>query len=139
LPKQTESTRSEIKIKPSDPWLMKTTQTIRNSQRFKQMVIGRIEFPRRQEAPTLVCIETAHLPNKGVLAGIALSCILPPADRTGEPSMTSHASGASQLTNSCRRSLVHVMVVNFSREEIVLLKATVIGVDEEISTCVVRK
>ena len=53
--------------------------------------------------------------------------------------MTSHATREAQLTNSCRRAYVHVMVVNFSQEDVVLLKATVLGVAEAISPCVVAE
>ena len=45
----------------------------------------------------------------------------------------------AQLTDSCHRSYVHVMVVNFSREEIVLPRATVLGIAEEVSPCVVAE
>ena len=53
--------------------------------------------------------------------------------------MTSYATREAQLTNSCRRAYVHVMVVNFSQEEIVLPNATVVGVAEAISPCVVAE
>jgi len=53
--------------------------------------------------------------------------------------MTSHVTLKSQLTNSCRRGLVHVMLANFSQEEIVLPKASVVGVAEAISPCVVAE
>ena len=49
----------------------------------------------------------------------------------------SRAACVKPLTNSCRRDLVHVMLANFSLEEIVLPKATVIGVAEEILLSVV--
>jgi len=137
--KQTETISPEIEIKSSDSWLVKTTQNIRIPPRVKQMVVGLIEFPRRQEAPPLVCVEPAQLPQEGALAARGLSRVLPPADKTSEPRVTSHAARTSQLTNSCRRGLVNVMLVNFSQEEIVLPKATVVGVAEEISPCVVAE
>jgi len=49
------------------------------------MVVGRIEFPRRQGAPPLVCVEPAQLPQEGVLAARVLSQVLQPADKTSEP------------------------------------------------------
>ena len=103
------------------------------------MVVGRVELPRRQEAPPLVCVEPAQLPNEGVLAARVLSPVLPSADQADAQSVTSHATRKAQLTNNCRRSYVHVMVVNFNQEEIVLLKATVLGVAEAISPCVVAE
>jgi len=105
------------------------------SPRVKQMIVGRVELPRRQEAPPLVCVEPVQLPIEGVLAARGLSPVLPSANQTAAQSMTSHATREAQLTNSCRRAYVHVMVVNFSQEEIVLPKATVLGVAEEISPC----
>ena len=51
--------------------------------------------------------------------------------------MTSRVVCLRQLTNSCRRDLVHVMLANFSQEEFVLPKATAVGVAEEISPSVV--
>ena len=57
--------------------------------------------------------------------------------RTDETRVTSRPACVEQLTNSCRTDLVHVMLANFSQEETVLPKATVIGVAEEISSSVV--
>ena len=74
-----------------------------NSLRVKQMVVWRIEILRRKEAPPLVYVEPAQLPQEGVLAARVLSCVLQPADKTSEPRVTSHAACAGQLTNSCRR------------------------------------
>ena len=48
-----------------------------NPPRLKQMVIGRVEFPKRQESPPLVCVEPTKIPHEGVLAARALSCLLP--------------------------------------------------------------
>jgi len=96
-------------------------------------------LPRRQVAPPLDCVETAQLPNEGVLAARILSPVLPSADQTDAQTVTSHATCEAQLTNSCRRAYVHVMVVNFSQEEIVLPKATVLGVAEAFSACVVAE
>ena len=117
--------------------MVKTTQNIRITPRIKQMVVGGLEFPRRQVAPPLVCFEPPQLPQEGVLAARVLSRVLQPAEKTGEPHMTSRAACTIQLTKSCRRGLVHVMLVNFSQEEIVLAKATILGVAEEVSPCVV--
>jgi hypothetical protein len=65
---QTEAVRPQIELEDSESWLVKTTQSIRVAPRVKQMVIGRVELPRRQPNPPLVCIEPAQLPNEGVLA-----------------------------------------------------------------------
>ena len=80
------------------------------------MAVGRVEFLRRQEAPPLVCVEPAQLPQEGVLAARVLSRVLQPADKTGEPHMTSRVACTTQLTNSCRRGLVHLMSVSHDIE-----------------------
>jgi len=103
------------------------------------MVIARVELPCRKEAPPQVCEEPDQLPNEGVLAARGLSLVLPPADLSDERQMTSHVTLKAQLTNNCRRGLVHVMLANFSQEEIVLPKATVVGVAEAVSLCVVAE
>ena len=102
------------------------------------MVIARVELPRRQKAPPLVYVEPAQLPNEGVLAARGLSLVLPPADLSDERQMTSHVTLKAQLTNSCCRDLVHVMLANFSQEEVVLPNASVVGVAEAVSPCVSR-
>ena len=65
--------------------------------------------------------------------------MLPPAGLSDERQMKSHVTLKAQLTNSCRRGLVHVMVANFNQEEFVLPNATVVGVAEAISPCVVAE
>ena len=119
---QTEISKSTIELEDSEPWLVKTTKNIRVPPRVKQMIVGRVELPRRQEAPPLFCVEPAQLPNEGILAARGLSPVLPSADQTAAQPMTLHGTREAQLTNSCRRAYVHVMVVNFSQEEIVLPK-----------------
>jgi hypothetical protein len=65
--------------------------------------------------------------------------VLPPAGLSDEWRMTSHVTLKDQLANSCRRGLVHVILANVSQEEIVLPKATVVGVAVTISPCVVAE
>ena len=59
------------------------------------MVIARVDLPRGQEAPPLVCVEPAQLPNEGLLAARELSLVLQPADRSDEQQMTSHVTQGS--------------------------------------------
>jgi hypothetical protein len=47
-PKQTEIHSPDIELKSSDSWLVKSTKSIRIPPRVKQMVVGRVELPRRQ-------------------------------------------------------------------------------------------
>jgi hypothetical protein len=41
---------------PGEPWLIKTNETIRLAPRAKQMVVGRLELPKHQEKPRLICV-----------------------------------------------------------------------------------
>ena len=96
--KQSEETKPEIELEDSDSWLVKTTQEIRIAPRVKQMVIARVDLSRRQEAPPLVWLEPAQLPNEGLLAARGLSLGLQPADLSDERQMTSNVSLKCQLT-----------------------------------------
>jgi len=127
----------EMKILESEPWLVRTTETIRISPRVKQMVVGRLELSKRQQSPPLVCVEAAQLPFESVLAARGLSRVLPTPSRTDETRVTSRRACVIQLTDRCLRDRVHVILANVGQEEIVLPKATVIGVAEEISPSVV--
>ena len=101
---------------------MKTTETIRIAPRVKQMIVGTVELPKRQQSPPLVCVEPAQLPFEGVLVTRGLSRVPASPSRTDETRVTSGSVCVKQLTDSCRRDLVHVMLANFSQEEIVLLR-----------------
>jgi hypothetical protein len=116
--------RSEYQIITSDPWVVKTTQIIKIPPRVKQIVSGKTQFPKNQEAPNLVCVEPAQLPLEGVLVARGRSQVLPLQDQTNRRAVTSRGLRQSQLTTSCSADRVHVMVVNFSGEEIVLPKAS---------------
>jgi len=76
----TEIPKPIVELEDLEPWLVKTTHRIRVPPRVKQMILGRVELPRRQEAPPLVLVEPALLPNEGVLAARELSPVLPSAD-----------------------------------------------------------
>jgi hypothetical protein len=88
------------------------------------LIVGRIELLKRRCKPDLVFIEPALIPLKGVLAARTLSQLMakpnPPASQERSETDTP-------------RKYVHVMVANFSQEELVLPKANVLGVAEEIS------
>ena len=74
----------EIRILESEPWLVKTTGTILIPSRVNQMLVGRVEFPKRQKTPPLVCVEPAQLPHEGVLAARGLSRVLTSSARIDE-------------------------------------------------------
>jgi hypothetical protein len=97
-------------------WLVRTTEEIRLVPRAKQLIVGRIELPKRRCKPDLVCIEPALILLEGVLAARTLSQSSQEISETDTP-----------------KKYVHVMVANFRQEELVLPKATVLGVAEEVT------
>jgi len=113
------------------------TETVKIPPRVKKMVVGKIKFPKYHETPNLVCIDPAQMPYEGVLAARGLSPVLSAGDRSSVAQMTSRRGRTSQLTIPDRADHVHVMLANFSEEEIVIPKATVVGVAEEISPTLV--
>jgi len=95
-------------------------------------------MPKRRESPELVCVEPAQLLLEGVLAArwLSRSFTKAPQPTTPQKEMNSVTS-CDQLSGTHSGMYVHVMVVNFSHEEIQLPKATVLGEAEETSTSVV--
>ena len=131
------SASSSVILREADPWLVELTETVKVPPRVKKMVVGKVKFQTQCVTPKLVCIEPAQMPFEGVLAARGLSHVLPVEDRSGEVRETSRCGRTNQLKNAERAERVHVMVVNFSEEEITLPKATVVGVAEEVSPSLV--
>ena len=104
--------------------------------RVKQIVVGRLETPKPRVSPQLVCVEPAKLPLEGILVSRGLS-------RVFAKEQTSQLREATAPVTSCddqlrgRQGCVHVTVVNFSHEETVLPKGTVLGVAEVTSASIV--
>jgi hypothetical protein len=119
----------------SEAWLIKVKETVKIPPRVKQMVVGKVEFRKLRQKPELVCTEPAQLPFEGVLAARGVSPVLP--EHSCSAGVTSRRVDTGQLRGSGARQYVHVMLVNFSQEEITIPKATVLGVAEEISPNVV--
>jgi hypothetical protein len=65
-------TLSEPVLQDADACLVKTSETIRLAPRAKQIVVGRLELPKRQAYPKFVVVEPAQLPLEGVLAARGL-------------------------------------------------------------------
>jgi hypothetical protein len=128
----------EIEIRERESWIVKTTETIKPAPKAKQIVVGRMEMSKRRESPELVCVEPAQLPLEGVLAARGLSRIFTKAQ---QPTKTQEAiisvTSCDQLSSTQTGMYVHVIVVNFSHEEIQLPKATILGVAEQTSASVV--
>jgi hypothetical protein len=72
------------------------SQWVKIAPRVKQIVVARVELPKRQSSPDMVCVETAQLTFEGLLAtwGVARVVAKPPEEcqqRTVNP-MTSRSS-----------------------------------------------
>jgi len=71
IPKDTsgEGTQVQVRIqnplkfhlKEIEPWMVRTTGTVKIAPRVKQIVVGRLEMPKRRVSPQLVCVGPAQL------------------------------------------------------------------------------
>jgi hypothetical protein len=129
-----------MELREGESWIVKTTESIKLAPRVKQIVVGKLEMPKRRENPELVCVELAQLPLEGVLAarGLSRTFTKPQPSTRSRSAMTQEKAG-DQLTRSQTGPLVHVMIVNFSHEKIELPKATVLGIAEETSASIVAE
>jgi hypothetical protein len=100
---------------PGEPWLIKSNDTIRLAPRAKQMVVGRLELPKNQENPQLVCVEPAILPFEGILVARGFTGLFKIVTRPEQPrELAALAVKDAQPSSDRAKSLVHVMVVNFT-------------------------
>jgi hypothetical protein len=99
----------------------------------KQSVLGKLQLPKRRSNPQLVCVKSAHLPIEGTLVAHGLAKVLL---KVREPPKQQQAvtlsTDSRQQNSSVSPVYVYVMATNLSHEHIVLPKATVLGVAEEI-------
>jgi hypothetical protein len=51
-----------VSLREAESWIVKTTETIKIAPRVKQIVVGKIELPKRRVGPDLVCVEPAQIP-----------------------------------------------------------------------------
>jgi hypothetical protein len=123
-----------ISLQEAIPFLVKTTSTIRLEPRARQIVLGSLELPKRQEPPRLVCVEPAQIPLEGVFAARTLTYVRREANDRAEQQQGENVTSPNSCPGGSRAgAAVQVMIANFSEEEIILPKATVIGIAEEIS------
>ena len=92
---------------------------------------GILESGKGQRLPPLVCVEPAQVPIEGIFPARALSRV-----EQSVHGVTSQAHGnATGNSSGC----TYVILANFSDENLILPKATIIGVAEEISESLVNK
>jgi len=117
-----EATPSHEKV-----WFVKTVENVTVPPRCQQIIVGRLDSDEKQNPPPLVCIEPAKIPIEGILPARGLSRV---QTKANDPLVTSSHSGDTTRT---RNSQAMVMVANFSDEQLIIPKATVLGVAEEIT------
>jgi len=118
-------------LQDAESWIVKTTETIKITPRVKQIVVGKIELPKRQVSPDLVCGEPAPTSLRGIASGTWTRHSRIKTARQRQVASRSSQLADDQLTGEHTRDRVPVMIVNFSHEVIGLPKASVIGVEEE--------
>jgi hypothetical protein len=57
------------------PYLVKSVGTVKLEPRARQIVMGNLEMPKRQEPPQLVCVEQAQIPLEGIIASRGISTV----------------------------------------------------------------
>jgi hypothetical protein len=114
----------------SRTWLVKAKENITMAPWSRQVVIGKLEFEEEQNPPTLVCVEPVPIPIEGILPARALTRVGPSAR------MTSQSDNRAKKSPDTR---AYVMLANFSEETVVIPKATVVGLEEEVSETIVNK
>jgi hypothetical protein len=129
-----------MEIREGESWIVKTTETIKLAPRVKQIVVRKLEMPKRRESLELVCVEPAQLPLEDVLKarGLSRKFTKPQQSSRSQSAMTSREAD-NQLTSIQTGPLVHLMIVNYSHEEIELPKATVLGIAEETSASIIAE
>ena len=105
-------------LKEVEPWMVKTTGTVRIDPRVKQLVVGSLETQKRLLTPQLVCVEPAQIPLEGILVACGLSCVFAKEQASQLREATAPVTSCDDQLRG-RQGCVHVMVVNFSHEEIV--------------------
>jgi hypothetical protein len=113
-------------------WLVTLTESVKLTPRAKQMLIGRLEVPKRGSETPLVCIEPAQLPSEGILVARGVSRVIVMTQQLNQQTAEAARRASTSQGSDVVKAEVHVMIVNFSHEEVELPKGTVLGVAEEV-------
>jgi transposase InsO family protein len=128
-------------ISDKQEWLVTLPASVKLTPRAKQMLIGQLEVPKSEIETSLVCIEPAQLPSEGILVARGISRAIVQTQQSNQPQRRkAEKARTASVTSQGRdvvKAAVHVMVVNFSHEEVELQKGTVLGVAEEVSDTLV--
>ena len=95
--------------------------------------MGKVEFEKGQNPPPLICIEPVQIHIEGVLPARTLSRIESNVHKF--PTLASKVVHAeTDVSGSC----AHVILANFSDEDLTVPKVTMLGVAEEMSELLVN-
>ena len=107
---------------------MRPTENVTIQPRCRQIIVGRLDFDGKSNLTLLVCVEPAQILIEWILPALGLMRV---EARTDESSQVMSRDGCETVRTSENRALV--MVPNFSKEELTIHKATVLGVAEKIT------
>ena len=124
----------EVTRQQENSWLVRARENIVLAPRCRQIVVGRLESEKEQSLPSPVCVEPVQISIEGILPARALSRV---ESNAHEPSRVISQSSHSETGAPSR--CANVMLANFSNEPLVVPKATVLCVAEEISASLVNK
>jgi hypothetical protein len=110
--------------------MVKATENITVAPKCRQTVMGKLE--EEQSLPPLVLVEPAQVPIERILPARGLS-------RFGSSVQIPRSMTSKDYHAAVRARSLHVLVANFSRQELSIPKATILGVVEEVSESVVNK
>jgi hypothetical protein len=93
--------------------------------------MGLLESEKEQNFPQVICVEPAKIPIEGVLSARALSQV--------EPSGNDVTSQNDHVKAGRRRGYTCIMLANFIDETLIIPRATILGVAEEVLESLVDK
>jgi len=114
-------------------WLVKAKENVTLAPRCRHVVMRKVEFEKGQKPPSLICIEPVQIHIEGVFPARTLSRI-----ESNVPKFPTLASKVVHAETDVSGSCAHVILANFSDEELTVPKATVLGVAEEMSESLVN-
>jgi hypothetical protein len=99
-----------VSIQDAESWVVKSTETIKIAPRAKQIVVARIELPKRRVSPDLVCVEPAQLPFEGLSPDRGLARVVTrPSEKRRPRTATPVMTCSDQLRGVPPPDRVHVM------------------------------
>ena len=119
------STNSETTTSQTRSWLIKAIENTIIEPRCRQVVIGKLDTEKGESLPSLICMEPAMVPIQGVHPARVLT-------RVQTRSSLQLTSLQGHMVSEAPRNCAYVMITNFSNEALMVPKATVLGIAEEI-------